>query len=578
MKAAMVTRVAIASVLFPIVVSLTAAAQTQEPARQLPRMGGETIDVSIVNVDVVVTDRKGNRVTGLTKNDFEIAEDGKPQAISNFAEYGGGAGAEPSISASHVEAAGTTTATTAAPPRSLIIFVDDLHLPPFKLNPVFASLKKTLHMLVRPEDSAMIVRWRYKMTIEQPFTSNLALLDAAVDRAAHASTMGAQPDTGTRAVSEQSNLLEFMEYAAKQAGTTFVPDSDEATQMFDLMASADIIKWEITEKINALNALMAGLPPQSKKAMVFLSNRMSEFAGAEKVYAGNSRDPLTFEYRDRYNMKKVMQSLIDAASARGVTIYTMYPTGLGTRADNNPSLNGDQAMAHQNFGTSNYKTLGNELVPLEIIARSTGGTLHWSSDDVAKALPAIRDDFESYYSLGYRVPPRHENRRHHVAVTVKNRAWTVRTRTETIEQSDEATIQDRVVAALYSDNVPQTIPLDLQLGTIRRKGRLHFVIPMKVVIPVSHLFTVADGAAKKGAFTVYITSSHTVGAVGEVTKQTVPFTIPPEKAGVETFTYAFDLLTDFNTSRVVVALVDDTSREMGIARADVTPEQLAKAQ
>lgn len=52
----------------------------------MPR-SNETIDVSIVNVDVFVTDRQGNCVRGLTAADFEIREDGRPQPITNFAEY-----------------------------------------------------------------------------------------------------------------------------------------------------------------------------------------------------------------------------------------------------------------------------------------------------------------------------------------------------------------------------------------------------------------------------------------------------------------------------------------------------------
>src|SRR3954470_1065003 len=44
----------------------------------------EKIDVSVVNVDVTVTDRHGQPVSNLTRNDFEILEDGKPQPISNF--------------------------------------------------------------------------------------------------------------------------------------------------------------------------------------------------------------------------------------------------------------------------------------------------------------------------------------------------------------------------------------------------------------------------------------------------------------------------------------------------------------
>src|SRR5947209_8452185 len=44
----------------------------------------EKIEVSVVNVDVTVTDRAGNPVRGLTRGDSEIFEDGVPQTITNF--------------------------------------------------------------------------------------------------------------------------------------------------------------------------------------------------------------------------------------------------------------------------------------------------------------------------------------------------------------------------------------------------------------------------------------------------------------------------------------------------------------
>ena len=67
----------------PLVVCLAALAaplvcraQTPAPIR---------VDVSLVNVGFSVRDEKGNLVTNLTQNDFEITEDGVPQKISFFA-------------------------------------------------------------------------------------------------------------------------------------------------------------------------------------------------------------------------------------------------------------------------------------------------------------------------------------------------------------------------------------------------------------------------------------------------------------------------------------------------------------
>ena len=44
----------------------------------------ETVDVNVVNVEVYVTDKKGEPITGLKAEDFEILEDKREVEITNF--------------------------------------------------------------------------------------------------------------------------------------------------------------------------------------------------------------------------------------------------------------------------------------------------------------------------------------------------------------------------------------------------------------------------------------------------------------------------------------------------------------
>ena len=58
---------------------LLAAAQ-QQPAPSATFQ----VEVDFVDIDAVVTDERGNFVGDLTKDDFELLDDGKPQEISAF--------------------------------------------------------------------------------------------------------------------------------------------------------------------------------------------------------------------------------------------------------------------------------------------------------------------------------------------------------------------------------------------------------------------------------------------------------------------------------------------------------------
>src|SRR4029079_8767628 len=99
-------------------VVLAAVVTTTVPPTPKPVPYLESIEVTVNNVDVIVTDRAGNRVHGLRKSDFELLENNVVQTISNFSEY---RGAE--------RAPVATTAAEALPqPRQFVMLFDDLSL------------------------------------------------------------------------------------------------------------------------------------------------------------------------------------------------------------------------------------------------------------------------------------------------------------------------------------------------------------------------------------------------------------------------------------------------------------------
>ena len=50
----------------------------------------QSIEVRVVELEVFVTDRDGNPVTGLTRDDFELIHDGQETVITNFYAVEGG--------------------------------------------------------------------------------------------------------------------------------------------------------------------------------------------------------------------------------------------------------------------------------------------------------------------------------------------------------------------------------------------------------------------------------------------------------------------------------------------------------
>ena len=77
----------VSSTAFAVFFVVLAAAGSAD-AQESPPAFGERVDVEVVNVDVVVTDAPGRRVTDLLREDFRLEVDGKPVAIDYFARPG----------------------------------------------------------------------------------------------------------------------------------------------------------------------------------------------------------------------------------------------------------------------------------------------------------------------------------------------------------------------------------------------------------------------------------------------------------------------------------------------------------
>ena len=70
----------------PVVALLLAALPAAAQEAPLPNLFSDVMDVRVVNVEAVVTDRKGNRVRGLEASDFELLVDGEQVPIDYFSE------------------------------------------------------------------------------------------------------------------------------------------------------------------------------------------------------------------------------------------------------------------------------------------------------------------------------------------------------------------------------------------------------------------------------------------------------------------------------------------------------------
>jgi VWFA-related protein len=140
--------------------------------------------VIIVLVRVVVRDAQGKAVTNLKKEDFQLADDRKPQTISSFSvENRGSHGTEVVIPQRESQAATTGTKTVKLPERFVSFFFDDLHLVTQDVMVTRQAATK-LFAVLQPTDRISI--FTTSGQVEQDFTATGKNLRKSCSMSVHA--------------------------------------------------------------------------------------------------------------------------------------------------------------------------------------------------------------------------------------------------------------------------------------------------------------------------------------------------------------------------------------------------------
>ena len=538
---------------FLLLSTLTGAAPKRP---QLPNLG-ETIEVNIVNIDVVVTDQAGNRVSGLAKSDFVILEDGKPRVISNFAEY-----------ASPLPTETAPRGMSDPPPpqaRTVLFFFErDTKLAPFDAERLVESLRSTVHSTIRQGDAVGMVIWGDANQVRVDFTDDLAKIDVVLDTLGRDLT-GAQRKTPDQLVREVDDVMNFELEIAARAEELDIPytvsDRSIVTEHVGAMNSLTELT-RMKRKVNAINAAIDSMASaEGKKVLLLATHRLGEIAGGEFYFEadedGEDGGLLSQDVRTRFNTRGLIDSIIRNANAAGVTIYPVYPAG----RPNSPS-----------GGAGEYQTVMNEMQSLRRIAVQTGGLEAAGTAELVSLMRRVEDDMSDYYSLAYRIESSRADRKRDIVVKTTNPELTVRARRSYVEKSDETRMKDRLMAALVRTTSDSMFLIEAELGGAKKARGPKEQVPLQVRIPIGALTVVPENGTHVGVFSIFVMSGAGGDEVSAVRQQTQRFEIPPAelaKAMSSHFTYELDLLMNEKADRVAVGVLDELSKSYAVLRLPV---------
>ena len=560
-----------------VAVLIAAAAEGQQ------RTAGESIEVAITNVDVVVTDREGNRVRGLSKDDFEIREGGRVQPVTNFAEYAPADGVVTADLAAPGEI-GPASALATPERRSIVIFIEAFKTRDFRSKPLFDAFRSMLREVVRPGDAVAVAMFTGSLVIVQEFTGDIAKLEAAIDTV-EASTTGVAHDATAEvrrqnALEEQAvrnmnraddpfNLLGDLPGEKSGRGKTRPTDHMHDVAGGEKLRRAKYELLRIRQKADAAAALIESIGGVSgRKVLIMATERFGRHAGAA-FYDGKVPE----RHAGELDTKEIRERLTGVANANGVTIYTLYPVEVDSRPRNEVTevraeVYKVDAQADAVRSTEDMNLALNETASLTEIAGATGGRMASGAAGIVELLPLIADDLQSYYSLAYRSGSSPGKGRRDIEVRTKDRSLTVRARRQLVRKAETAKMHDRVVGNLYRPSEQARLPISASAGSLTKVEGNRWSLPVSVRIPIGSLTLTPGNEGHAGTFSVFVASAGPLGLTSEVQEQKQRFAIPPadlERARASHFTYDLTIEVDAASDKVTVGVQDEVSAEFGLA-------------
>jgi VWFA-related protein len=550
------------------VIALLVAALLVPPVGISQQAGGlatflDSVEVRVVNVDVVVLDDDGRPVTGLARADFELLEDGKPVELTNFAAYeeaaaasageatleSGAAPAEPSEEA----------APRAAPPATWIVYVDQSLLQPGPRNQVAKETRDFLAGSLQPGDRSMVATFDglslkllsplaadrapalealAKLEKQVGFPSGLRGRASAIQRDIMAVDLGSP-----NAPFEADNLLRDIESAADEMAGRSRAALDAFSDLLAIIAGIE----------GRVAVLYAGGGFESNPAENLYRLWQSKFRGLDGGGGPSSmrdRDPNAVQARLDYGR------LLKTVNASRVTVYSIY-AGEGRGPDVSAEIGGDPGTSGPSLSLNSPEG-GSSL---SAFATETGGRAFVGAPDLAQRLETAKRDLATYYSLGYRPEGSDPGAFHELTVRVHRDGVKVVHRRGVAERAPEEIAGDEATAALLSA-APAANPFGalLQIGAATRsKSGRAMLVPVTVRVPLRGLTLLPDGAAHRAQLSFHFSLRDPDGGYRRLEPRPLEFSVPNDKlAGSlgQSIAFSVDLTLEPGAYQLGVAVVD----------------------
>ena len=361
-----------------VLAGATLGAQAPQPPPSQPDQSRPTfrMQIDLITTDVIVRDRSGLFVADLTKDEFEVYEDGVQQEIASLELVHGGRTfnlqAPPPPPPQEGIILPESRPMNDAAGRIFLFFVDDLHMQ-FRDTPRIRQLFQEIADTLLHEGDMFGVISTGTSSISIDLTYDHKRMDEAISKITGGGLRPSEIIEGPQGPNGPSELR----YRAHVAFST---------------------AYDVVNRL--------GQVQNRRKAVIYVSNGydFNPFEGARfndpnivgmtnERFAHLDYDPFTRQsqkFADA-DLARELSELTRAANRANATFYTIDPRGLVAGSDIDEQVDPTEWNHHVR------KTQDS----LRVIAQETGGFAVVNQNDFDKALKRIDAESSDYYVLGY---------------------------------------------------------------------------------------------------------------------------------------------------------------------------------
>lgn len=519
---------------------------------------GETVEVRVINLEVVVTDKQGLPVTALGPQDFELKVDGKAVPIQYFTEVRGGDAIEgpsegPDIPGIPQLAPGTPVGT------SYLVFIDEFFSLERDRNHVIEKISQDLALL-RPEDRMAVVAYDgRKLDMLSSWSQSVPELERVLRRATTRKTWGLQRIADERRFSDTRRLDRV------PSGPRGFIDSTQMRLDVDERNFAETLEEQVKNVVSASTAALRGFAnPPGRKVLLLLSGGWP-YDVVDYIVNDYNRTVIESQI-DRGD--ELFEPLISTANQLGYTIYGIDMPGLGGES----AANAEYA-AGSNFGDRKqlFQRENNVQYSLESVSTETGGDalLNGERD---RALSAAASDTRSYYWIGFSPPWDGSDANHKVTVDTRVDGLRVRSRSGYVDFSTRRETSMTVESVLLFGDRPGVSPLPVELGASESSRGGTMKVPITMRIPLEQLTLLQQGDRYVADVELRVAALDDRGGRSEIPVIPVSLSMPGKPPAGAYATYTTTLQLRRARNQLVLAVSDPVGGAIYSARMEVGPK------